>query len=136
MSREYYEIVYSKYQILNNNYSIINYERLQLLKLLLNIIYRKTDAEFDLYYYDYISSFKFEKYYDRKNILEGYCKNIFANPKDFIVKTTYHFIVFCFLTYLAIVMKQVLLKIPLIFFALFHLYDTWWFLTHEGNAPI
>jgi hypothetical protein len=53
-----------------------------------------------------------------------------------IVKTTYHFIVFCFLTYLAIVMKQVLLKIPLIFFAIFHLYDTWWFLTHEGNAPI
>ena len=91
MSGEYYEIVYSKYQILNNNYSIINYERLQLLKLLLDIIYHKTDAEFDLYYYDYISSFKFEKYYDRKNTLEGYCKNIFANPKDFIVKTTYHY---------------------------------------------
>ena len=53
-----------------------------------------------------------------------------------IVKTTYHFIAFCFLIYLAIIMKQVLLKIPLIFFALFHLYDTWWFLTHEGNAPI
>ena len=91
MSREYYEIVYDKYQILNRNYSIINYERLELLKLLLDIIHTKTDDEFDLFYYDYISSFKFEKYYDRKNTLEGYCKNIFNSPKDFIVKTSYHY---------------------------------------------
>ena len=91
MSREYYEIVYAKYQILNENFSIINFERLELLKLLLDIIGHKTDAEFDLYYNNYISSFKFEKYYDRKNILEGYCKNIFINPKDSIIKTSFHY---------------------------------------------
>ena len=54
-----------------------------------------------------------------------------------IIKTSYHLFATIFLTYLAITLKSnIFIKIVLIFLAIFHLYDTWWFLNNDGNAPI
>ena len=56
-----------------------------------------------------------------------------------IIKTTYHLFATLFLLYIAFytIKLHIIIKIILIFLAIFHLYDTWWFFTHEkGNAPI
>jgi len=56
-----------------------------------------------------------------------------------IIKTSYHLFATLFLIFLAFYIKNLnlLIKIILIFLAIFHLYDTWWFLNNEkGNAPI
>lgn len=56
-----------------------------------------------------------------------------------IIKTSYHLFATIFLLYLAFYIKNLnlFIKFILIFLAIFHLYDTWWFLNNEkGNAPI
>ena len=53
-----------------------------------------------------------------------------------IIKTSYHFLATIFLLYLAFTLKNIYIRLVLIFLAIFHLYDTWWFLNNEGNAPI
>ena len=55
-----------------------------------------------------------------------------------IVKTVYHFLAFIFLLYLGLylIKTSVVIRIILVIFAVFHLYDTWWFLNYDSNAPI
>jgi hypothetical protein len=54
-----------------------------------------------------------------------------------IIKTSYHLFATLFLIYLVFYIKNLYIRIILIFLAIFHLYDTWWFLNNEkGNAPI
>jgi hypothetical protein len=55
-----------------------------------------------------------------------------------IIKTSYHLFATLFLLYLVIYIKSLnnICKVILVFLAIFHLYDTWWFLNNEGNAPI
>lgn len=55
-----------------------------------------------------------------------------------IVKTSYHLFATLFLLYLVFFIKEIpmICKIILIFLAIFHLYDTWWFFYNSGNAPI
>ena len=58
--------------------------------------------------------------------------------KNQIIKTSYHFFCFVFLLSIALLLKNIniIIKILLIFISIFHLYDTWWFLNNDGNAPI
>lgn len=55
-----------------------------------------------------------------------------------IIKSTYHLFATIFLLYLAFFIKYNNRIIPSILFllAFFHAYDTWWFFTNDGNAPI
>jgi hypothetical protein len=55
-----------------------------------------------------------------------------------IIKSSYHLFVSLFLIYLIFFIKNLSLTIKIIitFISLFHLYDTWWFLNNDGNAPI
>ena len=55
-----------------------------------------------------------------------------------IIKTSYHLFSTIFLLYLAIILNKsnILIRLLLLFLAIFHLYDTWWFLNNDGNAPI
>ena len=53
-----------------------------------------------------------------------------------IIKTSYHLFATIFLLYLACTLKNLLIRLILLFLAVFHCYDTWWFLNNEGNAPI
>lgn len=54
-----------------------------------------------------------------------------------IIKSSYHGLTFLFLLYLAITLKvNTLIKLLLIFIAIFHAYDTYWFFNNTGNAPI
>jgi hypothetical protein len=55
-----------------------------------------------------------------------------------IIKSSYHLFASLFLFYLAFFIKNlsIIIKIILVFIALFHLYDTWWFFNNDGNAPI
>jgi len=53
-----------------------------------------------------------------------------------IIKTSYHLFATIFLLYLAFTLKNTLIRLILVFLAIFHCYDTWWFLNNEGNAPI
>ena len=55
-----------------------------------------------------------------------------------IIKTSYHGFAFLFLFYLAFFTKlNNIIKFILVFLAIFHLYDTYWFFVNEkGNAPI
>ena len=53
-----------------------------------------------------------------------------------IIKTFYHLFATIFLLYLAFTLKNLLIRLILLFLAVFHLYDTWWFLNNDGNAPI
>jgi hypothetical protein len=55
-----------------------------------------------------------------------------------LIKLIYHLFSFIFLSYLSIYLKFVswTIRIGLLFIALFHLYDTWWFYNFDKNAPI
>lgn len=54
-----------------------------------------------------------------------------------IIKTSYHLFATLFLLFLVYYIKNIYIRIILIFLAIFHLYDTWWFcLNEKGNAPI
>ena len=55
-----------------------------------------------------------------------------------ITKSIYHLFATIFLLYLAffIIKHNLYIKIILCLLAFFHAYDTWWFLTNDGNAPI
>ena len=54
-----------------------------------------------------------------------------------IIKTSYHLFATIFLLYLAIKSDNLIIRLILIFLAIFHLYDTYWFLNNsKGNAPI
>jgi hypothetical protein len=54
-----------------------------------------------------------------------------------IIKTSYHLFATFFLLFLIFYIKNKYIRIILLFLAIFHLYDTWWFLNNEkGNAPI
>jgi hypothetical protein len=54
-----------------------------------------------------------------------------------IIKTSYHLFATIFLLCLFFFKCIPLFcKVILIFLAVFHLYDTWWFLNNTENAPI
>ena len=55
-----------------------------------------------------------------------------------VIKFSYHFIAFILLLYLALTMNEIhkYIRIALILFAGFHLYDAWWFYKYSENAPI
>jgi hypothetical protein len=55
-----------------------------------------------------------------------------------IVKSAYHFFAAVLLLFVAFRVKnlQYILKGLLIFVSVFHMYDVWWFLNDDGNAPI
>ena len=54
-----------------------------------------------------------------------------------IVKTSYHLFATLFLVFLIFYIQNKYIRFILLFLAIFHLYDTWWFLNNEkGNAPI
>ena len=53
-----------------------------------------------------------------------------------IIKTSYHLFATIFLTYLAFKLDNIIIRLILIFLAIFHLYDTYWFLNNTENAPI
>ena len=53
-----------------------------------------------------------------------------------IIKTSYHLFATIFLTYLAFKQDNIIIRLILIFLAIFHLYDTYWFLNNTENAPI
>lgn len=54
-----------------------------------------------------------------------------------IIKSIYHLFASLFLLYLSISFsKHIFIKSILILLAFFHAYDTWWFFTNDGNAPI
>jgi hypothetical protein len=55
-----------------------------------------------------------------------------------VIKTSYHFFATIFLLYLAKNLQNyhIFFNITLIFLSIFHLYDTWWFLNYDKDAPI
>jgi hypothetical protein len=55
-----------------------------------------------------------------------------------IIKSSYHLFATLFLLTLAFYIKNIPLicKVILVFLAIFHLYDTWWFFNNSTNAPI
>jgi TRAP-type mannitol/chloroaromatic compound transport system permease small subunit len=62
-------------------------------------------------------------------------KNMNTNK---IIKTSYHLFASLFLLFLVYSLDEynVIIRILLLLIAIFHIYDTWWFLHNEGNAPI
>lgn len=53
-----------------------------------------------------------------------------------IIKTSYHLFATIFLLYLIFNLDNLIFQIIILFLAIFHLYDTYWFMNNEGNAPI
>jgi hypothetical protein len=54
-----------------------------------------------------------------------------------IVKSLYHAFAFIFLCSLIFMVRlSTLQKIAVLFIAIFHLYDTYWFFNYTSNAPI
>ena len=89
---KYYNLIYKQYKfeienLYKNQYSNFDYynkhnELIKVLKLLLNIINDKSDNDFDLFYYKYLSSF--EDYYNN------------TTPNDFIIQITINNYIFDF----------------------------------------
>lgn len=53
------------------------------------------------------------------------------------IKIIYHLYATIFLLLLAKnINSSSFIRASLVFLAIFHLYDTWWFLTYDKNAPI
>ena len=55
-----------------------------------------------------------------------------------VVKSSYHFLAAFLILYIIfkIIKSHFILKSLLFLIAVFHLYDVWWFLNNDGNAPI
>ena len=54
-----------------------------------------------------------------------------------IIKSSYHLFAFLFLVKLAFTLKtNIYIKLGLIFIAIIHAYDVWWFFNNTSNAPI
>ena len=53
-----------------------------------------------------------------------------------IIKFSFHFLTFLLLIYLIITLTNVYIRSLLFIIALAHLYDSWWFLNSDNNAPI
>jgi len=55
-----------------------------------------------------------------------------------ILKSVYHLFATFLLLFVVFRVKNVnfILKGMLIFVAIFHMYDVWWFFNEDGNAPI
>jgi TRAP-type mannitol/chloroaromatic compound transport system permease small subunit len=54
-----------------------------------------------------------------------------------IIKSSYHLFAFLFLIILAFTLKiNIYIKLGLIFIAIFHAYDVWWFFNNTKDAPI
>jgi hypothetical protein len=53
-----------------------------------------------------------------------------------IIKTSYHLFAAYIILYIMQNQTNNYIYYSLLFIGLFHLYDVWWFLNNEGNAPI
>jgi len=52
------------------------------------------------------------------------------------IKTSYHLFATLFLVYLAFNFDNIGIQLLILFLAIFHFYDVYWFMSCEGNAPI
>jgi hypothetical protein len=55
-----------------------------------------------------------------------------------IIKSLYHLFAALLLLFIALRVNNIhsILKGMVIFVSIFHIYDVWWFFTHDGSAPI
>ena len=87
---------------------------------------------FILFINNILYKYKIESMKDKKND-----KNASYQKEIIIVKTIYHLLSALLLLYLVFRSSlYIYIKVFLFLMMIFHFYDTYWFFTQDGNAPI